>query len=119
MLSLPAGQVGMHGTIFISTIGVLGLVALELRSEEFRGSSFRDRDRMWRNWSFMAAAFLAIALIRRIDPWVESAFPRLADWSDIPMVDFVGAFLVADLFSYLSHFVKHRFDYLWRFHFQH
>lgn len=105
-----------HG---IATVGLLGLIGLELRSARFRSSTFGDPGRVRRNWSFLVAALVAIALVRLASDAVAGILPRLLHWDGAFALEVTACFLVAELLNWLAHWAKHHDPFLWRFHFQH
>lgn len=99
--------------------GLLLFVGLELRSEGFRDSSFGDRRRVWRNWSFLLAALVAISVVRVISDALGAVLPRPVRWAGPFAVEVVACFLAAELLNWVVHWAKHRHPFLWKFHFQH
>ncbi len=103
-----------------TALAMLGLIALELRSPRFRADSFEAGPRRRRNWAFFATSFLPTLVVQSAAAWFQSYLPPLVRPGALPLaVDFVACTLVAELVSWVSHWVKHRHPFLWRFHFQH
>lgn len=99
--------------------GLLLFIGLELRAEGFRSSSFFDRRRVWRNWSFLLGALVAITVVRLVSDALGATLPRPVRWQGPFAVEVVACFLMAELLNWVVHWAKHRHPFLWRFHFQH
>lgn len=108
-------------TVHIGTAVALAcLVLLELRNPQFRADTLEEGPRRRRNWSFFVASFVPMFAIQAAGAWYRRHLPTLLEPGALPAaVDFVACTLVAELVSWTSHWVKHRFAYLWEFHFQH
>lgn len=107
----------VHG---LSLAILVGFTLLELRSRQFWVDSFVDPVRRRRNWAFFVASLVPMQLVQAATFALEPHLPRLAAPGRLPWLwDLAGCFLVAELLSWLSHWVKHRHSWLWRFHFQH
>lgn len=101
--------------------GLVLLVAAEVRAESFRRGAFDPSDtaRPRRNWAFLVAALAAGNAVQAIGGGLRAVVPPLVDWSGWLGLEVLACFLVAELFGWVSHYVKHRHGWLWRFHFQH
>jgi sterol desaturase/sphingolipid hydroxylase (fatty acid hydroxylase superfamily) len=108
-------------TFHVATALAMGcLVLLELRSPQFRADSFGAGPRRRRNWTFFLASFGPMFFIQSAGAWSRAHLPTLMAPGTLPVaVDFLACTLVAELVSWISHSVKHRFASLWEFHFQH
>lgn len=103
-----------------TALGMACLVLLELRNPQFRADSFGAGPRRRRNWTFFVASFVPMFFIQSAGAWSRAHLPTLMVPGTLPLaVDFVACMLVAELVSWASHWVKHRFASLWEFHFQH
>ncbi len=101
-------------------LSLAGLLALELRSPQFRADSFEAGPRRRRNLTFFVASFVPMFLVQTAGAWFRTWLPPLVSPGTLPLwADVVGCVLVAELVSWVSHWVKHRHPFLWRFHFQH
>lgn len=96
--------------------GILVLLVLDIRN----GTLFsrQSRARWRRNLGFAAAALAVAALVRALSAWVHGWQPALVHWPNLA-VEAVACVLVAELFGYTVHYVKHTNAFLWKFHFQH
>jgi sterol desaturase/sphingolipid hydroxylase (fatty acid hydroxylase superfamily) len=107
----------LFNAILFGGIGLL--FGLELRSKTFRAATLVRSARAARNWSFLAGAILSAVLLRQISRAFDQAIDPWIDPFAHPVVDLIGCFIVAELVSYVLHWVKHRSAFLWRFHFSH
>lgn len=99
--------------------GLLLLIGLELRSGEFRDSTWGDRLRVRRNWSYLLAALLAITVVRLVSDGLGGLLPRPIAWRGPVAVEVAACFLAGELLNWVAHRAKHAHPFLWRFHFQH
>ena len=96
------------------------LVLLELRDRHFWAGGFEAGPRRRRNWAFFFTSFVPMGLVQLETAWLHTHLPVLPRPGPLPaVVDFVACTLVAELVTWVFHWVKHRHPYLWRFHFQH
>ena len=109
------------GLVHLGTaLAMLALVALELREERFRADTFAPGPRRRRNWAFFAVSFLPTWVVQSEAGWLHSHLSPLLRPGLLPAgVDFVACALVAELATWVFHWVKHQHRFLWRFHFQH
>jgi sterol desaturase/sphingolipid hydroxylase (fatty acid hydroxylase superfamily) len=100
-------------------IALAGLIGLELTAPGFRaGGAGEDRDRVRRNWSFFVAAMITMAMVRLVGEALRARVPALIVWPSA-IADAIVCFFVAELLGWISHWLKHRHAWLWRFHVQH
>jgi sterol desaturase/sphingolipid hydroxylase (fatty acid hydroxylase superfamily) len=99
--------------------GLAILIGLELRSPEFRAGAFQWNARSIRNWSFFVGAIFSAWIMRMISEQLGAHVKPLFVWDDYPIANAVVCFLVADLFGWILHRVKHENSWLWRFHMPH
>ena len=105
--------------LLISTSVMALLLVLELRCEQFRDSTFGDRRRVARNWSYLVAALVAISAVRGISGVWDAVLPRALVWSTPVWVEVVACALFGEFLNWVAHYAKHHHGTLWRFHFQH
>lgn len=99
---------------------VLLLLALEFQSPQFRQDTFGPGPRRRRNWLFLAASLLPMVWVQHAGAWMRAhVTPVFPPGALGPVLDAVACIVVAELVSWLSHWVKHRSRDLWCFHFQH
>lgn len=99
---------------------ILLFTLLELRSSQFRRDAFVDPRRVRRNWAFFLASLTPNPILHALAPSLDSALAPAFQLSQVSVaLDLAVAVLLAELVSWLSHFAKHRVEFLWRFHFQH
>lgn len=105
----------------LATSGLLLIFGLELRSKSFRQGVFSRKNpaRVKRNWAFLATALFVGAMLEELMDVVTAILPPLFVWKEHVLLNVAGCFLVAELFGWFSHFVKHKVSWLWKFHFQH
>jgi sterol desaturase/sphingolipid hydroxylase (fatty acid hydroxylase superfamily) len=111
---------GLHAALQLGGLGAL--LGLELCAAGFRRGAFGAGDpaRQRRNLAYLVAALATAGLSKALVGPIQARVPALLDPSAVhPLLDLAACFLVADLIGWVSHHVKHRFDFLWRFHFQH
>ncbi len=96
--------------------GVLVLLVLDIR----KGTLFSSRSpaRWWRNLGFAAAALSVAGLLRGLSHAVQGWGLALVKWPNLAS-EAVACVLVAELFGWTVHYVKHTNGFLWKFHFQH
>lgn len=111
-MSFNLGRLILLGSILL-------LVILEFRDDQFRKSWVRDRDRLRRNVSFFAASLLVMLLLPGMNEYVSRHTTRLFDWSRLSLLEGGACFLIAELLGWFLHYIKHRSQFLWSFHFQH
>ncbi|KFE64022.1 sterol desaturase family protein [Hyalangium minutum] len=103
-----------------TALALVGLVLLELRNPRFRADTFGPGPRRRRNWTFFVASLVPMYFLQSAGVWSRAHLPTLIVPDTLPFaVDFLACTLVAELVSWISHYVKHRFASLWVFHFQH
>jgi len=95
------------------------LVILEFRDAQFRKSWLQDRERLRRNFSFFSASLLVMLLLPGMNEYVSRHTIRLFDWSRLSLLEGGACFLIAELLGWFLHYIKHRSQFLWYFHFQH
>ena len=108
----------MNAIEWIVAAGLLALCALEFRDRSFRNSLKAGGERLYRNVGFSIAALMVAALLRKLYAFISSFDLALAAWPNL-WCEAVCCVLVAELFGWTCHFVKHRNPFLWKFHFQH
>ncbi|PIP93505.1 MAG: hypothetical protein COW00_16380 [Bdellovibrio sp. CG12_big_fil_rev_8_21_14_0_65_39_13] len=107
-----------EATTLFGTIGIIILFGIEaFVSPEFRQSFKAGIDRK-RTVSYLIAAALTLFLTGKMSAIVKGHFPDMLGISRVPLLDYVGCFLFAELMNWLIHYLKH-ISFLWRFHFQH
>jgi sterol desaturase/sphingolipid hydroxylase (fatty acid hydroxylase superfamily) len=107
-----------NGALF----GGIGLLVLaELRSERFRKGAYDKANpaRPRRNWAFLVAALIAGNTVQLIAAGLRDAVVPSVDWSGHVFLELLACFLVAELFGWAAHYLKHTYGALWNFHFQH
>jgi sterol desaturase/sphingolipid hydroxylase (fatty acid hydroxylase superfamily) len=103
-----------------TALAMAALVGLELRDPRFRADSFSAGPRRRRNWAFLLASFVPILFVQSLARWFQGHLPPLMQPGSLPLVvDFLACTLVAELVTWVLHWVKHRHAFLWRLHFQH
>ena len=103
-----------------TALAMLCLVLLELRNPQFRADSFDSGPRRRRNWTFFVASFVPMLFLMSVGAWSRAHLPTVMTPGALPFaLEFLACTLVAELVSWSSHWVKHRFSALWEFHFQH
>ncbi|MEC9464174.1 MAG: sterol desaturase family protein, partial [Myxococcota bacterium] len=110
----------MDSTLFaaLSFLIPAAFVALELISNEYR-DMFRDRERLSRNGAYLITAAVVINIVKELNLWLVPLLPRMPA-AELPWwLDLMGCILFAELVNYTLHFVKHKSQFLWKFHFQH
>lgn len=100
-------------------MGTLGLLGSELRNRTLRIELTRPSARRRRNVSYLIASLATMVALQIVSAYVRSLVPSFVDWSTVPVLQVAACFLVAELFYWAVHFVKHVSSTLWRFHFQH
>lgn len=106
----------------VQIAGLAVLLASELAARGFRRglAGDGDRARQRRNRAYLAAALASGLASKALVAPLQSYVPVLVDVASISTVlDLVGCFVVADLIGWTSHWLKHRYERLWRLHFQH
>lgn len=97
-------------------------VVVDLRDPGFRSSWSTDRRRLRRNAAFLASNLVTMAALNVTSRALEGAVPALVSWPQGPAgatAEIFACLVVAELVNWVSHFVKHRHPWLWRFHLQH
>ena len=72
----------------------------------------------YRNLAYAITSLLVLMVVNKIAGNVKSHISFSLDIKNYPLLDIVGCFLVAELLSWIFHYVKHQ-GYFWRFHYQH
>lgn len=109
----------------LAALTTLVFVAVDLRDRDFRSSWTSDRPRRTRNLSFLMANLVTMALLDLCTRFLEPTLPRLWDWGGLSApwwlraLELVSCLLIAELINWISHWMKHRHPWLWRFHSQH
>lgn len=110
----------MSVTATLSLLGaILLLVLLEFRDPQFARSWYQGRPRLQRNLWYLLANVLVMPLLPVINGEIRRLVPPLLDCEGAGTIEIGACFLVAELLGWLLHYVKHRNDFLWSFHFQH
>lgn len=111
--------------VSVSLCATVAFVLLELRDPQFRDAWGSDLRRLRRNLSFLAANLVTMAILQLCTRTLERMVPRLWDWggAHAPLwlagAEVVACLIVAELINWVSHWLKHRHPWLWRFHLQH
>ncbi len=109
---------GLYYTVLV--LGLAFFLGLELRRPGFRRASVGwHRPRVRRNWSFLVGALASGALLQLASAHVGKVVPALLDAPRFWALDIAGCFVVAELVGWVSHYLKHKSEVLWAFHFQH
>ena len=109
------------GTVHtVTALAMVALAVLELRDPAFRADCFEAGSRRRRNWAFFVISFVPTLFVQSMAPRLHEQLPTLMRPGTLSAaVDFVACALVAELVTWVLHWVKHRHPFLWRFHFQH
>jgi sterol desaturase/sphingolipid hydroxylase (fatty acid hydroxylase superfamily) len=105
-------------TSIIAATGLILLFSLEaFVSKDFR-NSFKASS-LFRNISYIIASLIVLVLLGEISSVVKSTLgENTLQIHKIPILDYIGCFLFAELLNWLSHYIKHS-GWLWRLHYPH
>lgn len=123
----------MDPAVVLALSGALTVlfVAVDLADAGFRSSWWSDRRRARRNAAFLASNLVTMALLNactralygQLDEQQHANVPALVTWSSasttMRVLEVIACLLVAELVNWISHWLKHRHAWLWRFHLQH
>jgi len=101
--------------------GILGLIFIFGVDLFFLGQfkiSFANKKLIQRNTGYIITSIIVLFIVSKTGKYAKQFVPFDLGISNYPVLDYVGAFLVAELLNWLVHFKKHS-GFLWRFHFQH
>lgn len=103
----------------ISACATLVAALLECRDTGFVASWTSDRVRRNRNVAYLLSNLVVVAVLAGTTAWIGFNIPGLVRWELPFAVEAVACILVAELFNWLFHWIKHVHPWLWRFHLQH
>jgi sterol desaturase/sphingolipid hydroxylase (fatty acid hydroxylase superfamily) len=107
----------VHG---VTVLAMLALAGLELRDPVFRSHSFAPGVHRRRNWAYLVPSIIAILCVQTLAAWFRGHLPSLIPPGKLPfVVDVAACTLVAELITWVLHWIKHQHPFLWRLHFQH
>ena len=110
----------MDSTLFaiLSFLIPAVFVAFEATSPEYR-DILSDRPRLARNGAYLVTAAVVINIVKELNLWLVPLLPSLFG-GELPFwIDVVGCIFFAEFINYMLHYVKHKSEFLWKFHFQH
>lgn len=108
--------------VALAAIATIAFILVDARDAGFRASWWADRRRARRNGAFLLANIVTMAALQTCAEFLEGRVPRLVEWPDTAaghVMDVAGCLLVAEAVNWISHWLKHRNGWLWRFHLQH
>ncbi len=94
------------------------LFYLDFRLPAYKRALFMKKYRN-RNIAYGITSILVVSTLQIINQYLDGVIPRLSPLSDYFLLDLVICFLLAELINWVAHYIKHKSNFFWKFHFQH